>query len=97
MVNKINRDKILNKSINLLVINLYSRNFEIPNVFERKFNQNHLSKYETKCHIHKKSEIFNIFFPKIQDLFLSKFPLFSLKISSQLKFPPILTGWMAAF
>ena len=47
--------------------------------------------------IGKKSEIFNIFFPKIQDLFLSKFPLFSLKISSQLKFPPILTGRMAAF
>ena len=45
----------------------------------------------------KKSEIFNIFFPKVQDLFLSKFPLFSLKISSQLKFPPILTGRMAAF
>ena len=45
----------------------------------------------------KKSEIFNIFFPKIQDLFLSKFPLFSLKISSQLKFSPILTSWMAAF
>ena len=27
----------------------------------------------------KKSEIFNIFFPKVQDLFLSKFPLFFIK------------------
>ena len=35
----------------------------------------------------KKSEMFNIFFPKTQDLFLSKFPLFSLKISSHPDWP----------
>ena len=42
MVNKINRDKILNRSINLLVINLYSRDFEIPKckVLHLKFNDN---------------------------------------------------------
>ena len=32
-INKINRDKIINRSINLLVINLYSRDFEIPKCF----------------------------------------------------------------
>ena len=73
--------------MNLTIIQLEFNRGTIPeilrfkDVFERNFYHNHLSKYETKCHIHNGKTIwkFNIFFPKIQDLFLSKFPLFFIK------------------